>query len=100
MSHALNCVKVSIAVDLFSYFQVLVDHGADINQHDELLCTPMHHAARNGHTRKFKQTGVNKASPSHFGKKAVENSSVLLYLIQKTCHKISKKTAMTSRRNA
>ncbi|OON23633.1 hypothetical protein X801_00448 [Opisthorchis viverrini] len=29
---------------------VLVDHGADINQHDELLCTPMHHAARNGHT--------------------------------------------------
>ncbi|KAF8571211.1 hypothetical protein P879_00152 [Paragonimus westermani] len=41
--------------------QVLVNYGADVNQTDELLCTPLHHAARNGHTKTFEWLDENNA---------------------------------------
>ncbi|TGZ59894.1 hypothetical protein CRM22_008823 [Opisthorchis felineus] len=50
--------------------EVLVNNGADINQHDELLCTPMHHAARNGHTQTFewlRDHGANVTVRNLFG---------------------------------
>ncbi|KAA3673355.1 uncharacterized protein DEA37_0004188 [Paragonimus westermani] len=40
---------------------VLVNYGADLNQTDELLCTPLHHAARNGHTKTFEWLDENNA---------------------------------------
>ncbi|KAF7261258.1 hypothetical protein EG68_00923 [Paragonimus skrjabini miyazakii] len=41
--------------------KVLVNYGADVNQTDELLCTPLHHAARNGHTKTFEWLDENNA---------------------------------------
>ncbi|CAH8616269.1 unnamed protein product [Schistosoma curassoni] len=47
---------------LLEEFDVLVRHGCNVNQLDSMNCSPVHHAARNGHNETVEWLMKNGAS--------------------------------------